>query len=252
VLPVTAQMRAALLSDPTEAAIGAAAHAHGMMTLRGSALAAAHRGETTYEEVLRTTHVDTVDTHLCPSCARALAEDMVCCPFDGTPVGRQRCESCERPLDTDWATCPYCRTPVAGRAPTAPPAAKPERLPRLLVIEDDMVAAHFVVAALTGSAEVTLAATAEEGLARVGVEDFDGVLIDNGLPDMGGVELIRLLRSDPKTLTLPLVLFTASSSPEVERAARRAGADDFLAKPVEPLLLEERVLRLLNAQTRRT
>ncbi len=251
VLPVTAQMRAVLLSDPTEAAIGAAARAHGMMTLRGSALAAAHRGETTYEEVLRATHVDTVSGPRCPSCARALADDMVCCPFDGTPVGKARCESCDRPVDAEWTTCPWCRTAVAGRTPVAA-VAEPEHLPRLLVIEDDVAVGQFVQAALTGSAEVTLALTADEGLALVGSEDFDGVLVDNGLPDLDGVEVIRLLRADPRTLTIPLVLFTGTDSAEVERDARRAGADDYLAKPVEPLLLEERVLGLLQAKTRRT
>ena len=250
VLPVTAQLRAVLLSTPTEAAIGAAARAHGMMTLRASALAAAHRGETTYEEVLRATHVDTVSGPRCPTCARALADDMLCCPFDGTPVGRHRCESCDRPLDAEWSTCPWCRTAIAGRTPAGPP--EPERLPRLLVIEDDPAVGSFVQVALTGSAEVVVAYTADEGLAAVGSGDFDGVLIDNGLPDLSGVELIRLLRADPKTLTTPLVLFTGTDSAEVERDARRAGADDYLAKPVEPLLLEERVLGLLTAHSRRT
>jgi type IV pilus assembly protein PilB len=249
VLPVTAQMRSVLLSEPSEAAIGAAARAHGMMTLRGSALAAAHRGETTYEEVLRATHVDTVNGHRCPSCARALADDMVCCPFDGTPVGNARCESCERALDADWTTCPYCRSAVAGRVRSVA-AAEPERLPRLLVIEDDAAVAQFVTAALTGSADVTVAGSAAQGLALVGDGDFDGVLVDNGLPDLSGVELIRLLRADPRTLTIPLVLFTGTDSPQVERDARRAGADDYLAKPVEPLLLEERVIGLLAGNRR--
>ena len=112
VLPVTAQMRTVLLSTPTEAAIGAAARAHGMLTLRASALAAAHRGATTYEEVLRATHVDSVSGPQCPSCARALADGMLCCPYDGTPVGRDRCTGCEKPVDAEWRTCPWCRTPV--------------------------------------------------------------------------------------------------------------------------------------------
>ncbi len=94
------------------------------------------------------------------------------------------------------------------------------------------------------------AADAEHGLSLVGAEDFDGVLVDNGLPDLTGVEFIRLLRADPRTLSIPIVLFTGAASAEVERSARLAGADDFLAKPVEPLVLEERVLALLTRQTR--
>ncbi len=112
VLPVTAQMRQVLLSTPTEAAIGSAARANGMLTLRASALAAAHRGATTYEEVLRATHVDTVSGPQCPSCARALADGMQCCPYDGTPIGRSRCGGCDKPLDPEWHTCPWCRTQV--------------------------------------------------------------------------------------------------------------------------------------------
>jgi type IV pilus assembly protein PilB len=248
VLPVTAALRQVLLSTPTEAAIGAAARANGMLTLRASALAAAHRGETTYEEVLRATTVDTVSGHRCPSCSRALADDMVCCPYDGTPVGRDRCPGCDKHLEAEWGTCPYCRTPVE-RAPTA---HDEDRLPRLLVVDDDASIGSFVQAALTGSAEVRVALTAEEGLALVGAEDFDGVLVDNGLPDLSGVELVRLLRTDPRTLAVPLVLFTGDDSAEVERAARRAGADDYLAKPMEPLLLEERVLGLVRDGRRRT
>ncbi|HWG94771.1 MAG TPA: ATPase, T2SS/T4P/T4SS family, partial [Mycobacteriales bacterium] len=188
VLPVTAALRQVLLSTPTEAAIGAAARANGMLTLRASALAAAHRGETTYEEVLRATTVDTVSGHRCPSCSRALADDMVCCPYDGTPVGRGRCPGCDKHLEAEWGTCPYCRTPVERPAP----AHDEERLPRLLVVDDDASIGAFVQAALTGSAEVRVALTAEEGLALVGTEEFDGVLVDNGLPDLSGVELVRL------------------------------------------------------------
>ncbi len=248
ILPVTAQLRQVLLTTPTEAAIGAAARAHGMLTLRASALAAAHRGETTYEEVLRATHVDTVSGPRCPTCSRALAEGMLCCPYDGTSVGRDRCAGCDAQLDAEWRNCPWCRAPVA--AGPVPPAPE-QRLPRLLVIDDDPGVCTFVQAALTGSVEVVRALTAGDGLARAGSGGFDGVLIDNGLPDLSGVELIRLLRADPRTLAVPLVLFTGDSSAAVERDARRAGADDFLAKPVEPLLLEERMLRLLLDGTRR-
>ena len=123
VLPVTSTLRSVLLTTPTEAAIGAAARANGMLTLRASALAAAHRGATTYEEVLRATHVDAVSGPRCPSCARALADDMLVCPWDGTPVGQHLCTGCRKQLDPEWTTCPWCRCAVehgAGRGPASP------------------------------------------------------------------------------------------------------------------------------------
>ncbi|MFN2538291.1 MAG: ATPase, T2SS/T4P/T4SS family [Mycobacteriales bacterium] len=247
-LPVTAALRKVLLTSPTEAAIGAAAREHGMTTLRASALAAAHRGETTYEEVLRSTHVDAVSGPRCPTCARALADDMVCCPWDGAVVQQDLCKACERRLDAEWLTCPWCRT-VVDRPVTRLVEIDPG-LPRLLVVDDDESVCQFVKAALAGAADVVTAFDSASALSLLGNEHFDGVLVDNGLPDLSGVEFIRLVRSDPKTLTLPLVLFTGTSSPHVEREARHAGADDYLVKPVEPVLLEERVMSLLTRQTR--
>ena len=250
VLPVNAVLRKVLLSTPTEAAIGAAAREHGMLTLRASALAAAHRGDTTYEEVIRATHVDTVSGPRCPTCARALADDMVCCPWDGAVLASAGCTGCTGNLEPEWNTCPWCRTPVPGFMAAVSATRPPEQLPRLLVVDDDVNICSFVKDALIDTAHVVTAQTAEAALALVGAEEFDGALVDNGLPDLTGVELIRLLRSDPRTLSLPLVLFTASSSAEVEREARQAGADGFLAKPVEVPLLEQRVKQLFARETR--
>ena len=249
VLPVNAALRKVLLTTPTEAAIGAAAREHGMLTLRASALAAAHRGDTTYEEVLRATHVDTVSGPRCPTCARALADDMLCCPWDGASLARDACLSCERHLDVEWSTCPWCRTPVPGFEAAVPVVRSVAPLPRLLVVDDDASVCAFTIAALAGTAEVVATSSAEAALALVGAEEFDGALIDDGLPDLTGLELIRLLRTDPRTLTLPLVLLTGSTSAEVEREAHQAGADDFLAKPVEPRRLEQCVQSLFARVT---
>jgi type IV pilus assembly protein PilB len=245
VLPITAELRHVLLTTPTEAAIGKAARSYGMATLRTSALAAAHRGETTYEEVLRATHVDDVSGPRCPTCARVLADDMVCCPWDGTSIGQHRCSGCDRAIDPQWQRCPWCRKATAAPPPVTPPVF--DQLPRLLVIDDDPSVCSFVTSALMGVAEVVSVDTAAAALAAVGQQQFDGALVDNVLPDLMGIELIRLLRADPRTVTLPLVLFTGNDHPDVERDARRAGADDCLSKPVEPALLEERVLELMRS-----
>jgi DNA-binding response OmpR family regulator len=49
---------------------------------------------------------------------------------------------------------------------------------------------------------------------------------------------------------LPLMLFTGVGSEEVETDARNAGADDYLSKPVEPTLLEERLVALVSRSAR--
>jgi type IV pilus assembly protein PilB len=120
VLPVTAALRKVLLSNPTEAAVGAAARDLGLVSLRSHALAAAARGETTYEEVLRATHGDAASTVRCPSCSRSLDHDMACCPWDGTVVAHDRCTGCDRALDREWHHCPWCRTEVPAPAAALP------------------------------------------------------------------------------------------------------------------------------------
>jgi type IV pilus assembly protein PilB len=249
VLPVNAAMRRVLLSTPTAAAIGSASREHGMVTLRAAALARAAQGDTTYEEVLRVTHVDAGNGSRCPLCARALADDRVCCPWDGALIGRDRCKGCERSLDPEWTTCPRCRTSIVEHDVRPAAEGQPVR-PRLLVVDDDESVCAYVAAALVGTVDVTTATTAAEALQLLGTRQFEGALLDNQLPDLTGVELMRLIRNDPRTLTLPVLLFTGVWSAAVEQDALQAGADDFLHKPVEPQILEERVLALLERESR--
>jgi type IV pilus assembly protein PilB len=242
ILPVTAQLRQVLLTTPTEAAIGAAARANGMLTLRASALAAAHRGETTYEEVLRATHVDAVAGPRCPSCARALAEDMLCCPFDGTALDRGRCTGCSKMLDAEWTTCPWCRT--ATRSSAVDLALQQRSLARMLLVGDDDLAGEAIEQTLVGTAEVVRARNAEEALAAFAAGDWDVVLLDNDLPDLSGVEVLRRMRAHTSSAGLP-ILISGADFTDVEQTARLAGADDYVAKPVEGPLLQARVQALL-------
>jgi type IV pilus assembly protein PilB len=135
-LPVTAMLRSVLLAGGDEHAVAAAARAAGMVSLRDNGLLKAHRGETTYEEVLRVTTVDThtEETSRCEGCSRSVAPDMLCCPWCSTPIHGSRCRSCSRQLESDWRSCPWCATEVTshlpqvtgtGTAGTAVPPARP-------------------------------------------------------------------------------------------------------------------------------
>jgi CheY-like chemotaxis protein len=251
VLPVTASMRAVLMTNPNEGAVAAAARASGMQTLRSSALVKAHAGITTYEEVLRVTHLDSGSTALhCTACSGALASDMVICPWCATPVDRGHCEECDRPLDPAWRVCPWCRTAAPGWAGPAPVEKAAAHTPRLLVVEDDESVRSYVAASLTGVVEVVGVATASEALDLATTGGYDGIVVDHALPDLTGVEMIRLLRTEARTAAIPVLMLTGSDNADLETEARNAGADDYLTKPVEPALLEERVLTLVQRSAR--
>jgi len=85
------------------------------------------------------------------------------------------------------------------------------------------------------------ASNGREALACLTECQPDVILTDVMMPDMDGIELIRHLRSRPSTAEIPVVVMTAAESDEVKREARRLGAADVLAKPLEPRTLLERV-----------
>jgi diguanylate cyclase (GGDEF)-like protein len=69
----------------------------------------------------------------------------------------------------------------------------------------------------------------------------DAILLDLNLPDIDGFELCKRIRRDAKTRNIPVMVMTSMDQPGFEIMAIEAGADDFIAKPVDPLVLEARL-----------
>ncbi len=212
VLPVTASLRTVLLRTPTEAAVGAAARAAGMTSLRAAGLARARRGETTFEEVLRVTQVDVADDRRCTVCDRGLADDMVACPWCATVVDRGHCASCARPLETGWKICPWCRT-TANRPAQAERRKSSSRVPRLLLVGDEDGIREVVTAAVGAEISVEAAATGDAALAQLWENDYDAVVIQDALAGLAGAEFLRMLRSTTHTATLPALLVSEIGDP---------------------------------------
>jgi class 3 adenylate cyclase len=95
---------------------------------------------------------------------------------------------------------------------------------------------------------VATATNGEEGLAQVAKEKPDLVLLDVMMPGLSGYDVCRRIRADPETALLPVVLVT-SLDPQGERVKGiEAGADDFLAKPINQAELFARVRSLLRVK----
>lgn len=122
VLTVDAEMRRILIRDPSEDAVLAQAKLAGMQTLRGSALAKAMDGRTTFEEVLRVTTSDSGGGSACPVCDRPVERGMVACPWCATDLHGARCSACDKELEDTWTLCPWCRTPHEHGGPVGRPA----------------------------------------------------------------------------------------------------------------------------------
>jgi len=119
----------------------------------------------------------------------------------------------------------------------------------ILIIEDDPVVAGVMSAVLKrGNYAHAVAETAIDGYERAKRTTPDLVICDLGLPDIGGLDLLRLLRALPNMLDVPMIVCTADTSRETVLKALAQGATDYLAKPIDPAVLEARVLKALRGQ----
>ena len=101
---------------------------------------------------------------------------------------------------------------------------------RLLIVEDEARIAGFLVKGLKASGyEVEHVSTGTEALERTRKRAaYQAVVLDLGLPDMNGLEVLRRLRTQGNTV--PVIIHTAHEGERQE--GLRLGADDFLVKPL--------------------
>ena len=114
---------------------------------------------------------------------------------------------------------------------------------RVLVVEDDKRISNFFRTVLEANHyDVIMAQTGAEAYSMVTSQCPDVVLLDLGLPDMDGVEVIHKIRS---WSTMPIIVISARSEDTDKIDALDAGADDYLTKPfsVEELLARLRVVQ---------
>lgn len=134
-------------------------------------------------------------------------------------------------------------TEVLAQSPAVPEA--PIKPGRLLVIDDDRAGRSLLATTLRAAGyQVAEAQDAFQALDLVRQSPPDVILLDVMLPGMDGLELCRRLKQDPATSHLPVLILTALTSREEKLMGIRAGANDFLVKPID---LEEVLLRVTNA-----
>ena len=114
----------------------------------------------------------------------------------------------------------------------------------ILVVEDEQHIRRFVRTALESEAyQVTEAGTCAQGLQDIRTQRLDMLILDLGLPDGDGVQLIQTLRTWSK---LPVLVLSARSADQDKIKALDAGADDYLSKPFSTGELLARVRALLR------
>ena len=115
----------------------------------------------------------------------------------------------------------------------------------ILLIEDDEVLADGLTHTLSSSGySVTGAATGAYAEHLLKAQGFDLIILDLGLPDMDGLQLLRKLRT--QKLSLPILILTAREDMNDRIEGISQGADDYMTKPFELRELEARLHALVR------
>lgn len=115
-------------------------------------------------------------------------------------------------------------------------------LPKILVVDDLVENAKLIENLLRPKGfDLTSAYSGREALQRVEESPPDVILLDLVMPEMDGFEVCQILKQNPNTHHIPIIIVTGMTEREANIQAIEAGADDFLRKPFDSQLLEARI-----------
>ncbi len=132
-----------------------------------------------------------------------------------------------------------------------PPAMDGSRSRTLLLVDDDEeLLLAFKLRFESVGFRVLTAQDGLEALQKSRQEHPDLVILDLMLPKLGGYEICRLLKFDPKFRHIPILLFSARSRREDQEMGRQVGADAYLTKPCSGQVLIAKVEEMLTGVVR--
>jgi CheY-like chemotaxis protein len=111
----------------------------------------------------------------------------------------------------------------------------------ILLVEDNALQRRQIEAQLQPLGhQIASASNGQEALDRIKIALPDLVIMDAVMPSMDGFKACEMLKADPRTAQIPIIILTALSRDAKDRSYK-AGADDFIRKPANTLLLQARV-----------
>jgi signal transduction histidine kinase/ligand-binding sensor domain-containing protein/DNA-binding response OmpR family regulator len=132
---------------------------------------------------------------------------------------------------------------LTSRPPEREADAEPARL---LLIEDNYDMRFYLRQELSGSYVIEEAADGKTGLDKARRLMPNLIITDVMMPEMSGTELCRILKSDPETCHIPIIILTAQDDPERRLEGVESGADSFITKPFSTKYLQVRIEKLIE------
>ncbi len=119
---------------------------------------------------------------------------------------------------------------------------------KILLVDDEQVIVEVLSIALGGDSrfELLFAGDGQIAIDIANREQPDLILMDVDMPVMNGIDACRILKTDPATSAIPVIMLTAMAQQRDLKDGLSAGADDFITKPFSPSFLIDSIIRLLE------
>ncbi|MDQ5977777.1 MAG: hypothetical protein QG602_749, partial [Verrucomicrobiota bacterium] len=118
---------------------------------------------------------------------------------------------------------------------------------RLLAVDDDDLNRDMLVRRLKKLGyDVTEAGTGREALGKLKEGSFDLILLDILMPDLDGFQTLEFMKADPRLKHLPVIMLTALDDVDSTVRCIEAGAEDYVPKPFNPVILRARITASLE------
>jgi two-component system chemotaxis response regulator CheY len=119
---------------------------------------------------------------------------------------------------------------------------------RVLVVEDSPTMRQLIVMALKRIRELGVdeASDGVEGLKKIKAGDYAMLITDINMPIMDGLKLVGLVRQDPRTAAMPIIIITTEAGAEDRERAMTLGANAYITKPIQGPAVMAKVKELLE------
>lgn len=158
--------------------------------------------------------------------------------------------SIEAPSKTLWAGLPARVDPPRPSGPVGAVAA--ERRGRVLIVDDNSINRDLLRQWLEQQGhDVEEAGGGQAALERVRTNDYDLILLDLIMPDLSGLEVLAALRSEGRLDLVPVIMLSASDELDGVVRCIEQGADDYMTRPFNMVLLRARIRSCLELKRHR-
>lgn len=121
---------------------------------------------------------------------------------------------------------------------------------RILIVEDDKEISSYLSSRMSEMYNISIAQNGEEALKMLNESEYDLILTDMKMPVMDGLELTTLVRRNPETAHIPIIMISSMTGDTEQLAALHNGVDDFISKPFSFPILSAKIRNIIKSKTK--